>query len=110
MFCGHLFQQRRSVVLIHHVDAVTDALGMALLHRLTNVKAQPLRRDLGRGELAGVERDVHLRVHGMEVVNHIHLQCVVPHGYKTVFRHHEVDAYKSRLFRVHAGLHRLEAQ
>ena len=51
-------QQPRRIVLIHHIHAVPDAFGVAQLHRLPDVEAQPLRRHQPRRQLAGVQGDV----------------------------------------------------
>ena len=45
---GQLLQQRRRVVLIHDIDAVADALGVAQFNRLADVEAQALGRNEAR--------------------------------------------------------------
>ena len=106
----HLLQQRRGVVLVHHVHAVADALGVPQLHGLANVEAQALGRHQARRQLAGVQRDVDLGINGMQIVQHLHLQRVIAHGDEAVFGLHKVDADPGVVVRVHAGLDGLKAQ
>ena len=46
----------------------------------------------------------------MQVAHHLHLHRVVAHRDKIVFRAHHIDAHPRIVFRVHARLHRFEAQ
>jgi hypothetical protein len=63
------------IVLIHHVDAVADALGVAQFDGLADVEAQALGRNQARRQFAGVQADVDLRIDGVQVVEHLHLQA-----------------------------------
>jgi len=81
---GHLLEQAGGIVLIGQIDAVADALGVAQLDGLADVEAQPIGRRQARRQLAGVQADVHLRVDGVQVVEHLHLQGIVAHGDEAV--------------------------
>ena len=110
VFAGHFAEKLRGVVLVHDIDAVAEALGVAELDGLADVEAEAFRRDEAGGEFAGVEADVDLGVEGVEVVEHLHLEGVVAHGDESVFRHDEVDADPGVVMRVDAGLDGLEAE
>ena len=47
-FCAISLSRAVRIVLIHHVDAVADALGMARFNGLADVKAQALGRNEAR--------------------------------------------------------------
>ena len=86
------FSRALGLVLVHDVDAVADALGVAELDGLADVEAEAVGRDEAGSEFAGVERDVHLRIDAVEVVEHQHLAVVLGHGEVAVFGLNEVDA------------------
>ncbi len=89
---GHLLHELPGAVFKHDVDAVADALGVALFDGGADVEGEALGRDHAFGELTGVEGDVHLRIEAVQVVEHVHLQAVVAHGEIAVFGLDEVDA------------------
>ncbi len=71
---------------------MADALGVALLDGLANVERQVLRRDHAGRELASVQRDVHLRIEAVQIIEHVHLQAVIAQGDIAVFRLNVVQA------------------
>ena len=90
---------------------MADALGVAQLHRLADVEAQPLGRRQARRQLPGVQAEVNFGINRVQVVQHIHLQRVVAHGDESVLGLDKIAAYKAaRLARVHAGLDGFKAQ
>ncbi len=50
----HLLEQCLRIVLVHHVDAVADALRVPVLDSLTDVEAKPFRRNEPRGQFTGM--------------------------------------------------------
>jgi hypothetical protein len=68
------------LVLIHDVDAVTDAFGVAEVNGFSDVEPKTIGRDEAWGYLASVKRDVNLRVDAVKVVEHKHLAVVLGHG------------------------------
>ncbi len=110
MLLRHLFQQRLRIVLVHHVDTVANTLRMPPVNRLPDVKAQAFGRNETRSQFAGVQRDVHFRVDGMQILDHLHLQGVVAHGNEAVFGHYKIDADPGVVMSIHGGLHRLKTQ
>ena len=57
---GHGLQQLVRLVFVHHVDAVTDAIGSGLLDGKADVAAQALRRHQPRRKFAGMQADANL--------------------------------------------------
>src|SRR5580704_13250604 len=74
-----------------------NALGVAEVDGFANVKAEAGRRHYARCELSGVQRDMHLRIDRVKVVEHLHLQVIVAHGEVAILGHHEVDANDVRI-------------
>jgi len=107
---SELFHQRGDVVFKHDVDAVTDAGGVAEFDGLADVEAEALGRDLAGSEFAGVKADVDLRVKGVEIADHLHVQGIVAHGDEVVLWLDEVDADESRLVGVNGLLDGFEAE
>ena len=54
------FSRALGIVLVHDVDAVADALGVAEVDGFADVKAEAVGGDQAGGEFAGVKRDVDL--------------------------------------------------
>ena len=107
---GELLEQGGGVVLIHDVDAVADALGVAELDGLADVEAKAFGRDKAGSEFAGVEADGDARIDGVEVVEHLHVEGVVAHGDEAVFGHDEVDADEAGFVGVEGLLDGFEAE
>ena len=85
-------QQCNGILLMHDVDAVTDALGLAKFDGPVNVAAEAFVGDEAGSEFAGVHGDVHFGIERVEIVEHGHLLFEIGHGFAAVFGHDEVDA------------------
>jgi hypothetical protein len=77
LVAGHPGQQGLGVVLVGDVDAVADAAGAGDLDRLADVEAQLARGDQALGQLAGVQRQLHVRILAVQELQHPHVQGVV---------------------------------
>ena len=89
---GQLGEKGLRVALVHDVDAMADALGVAEVDGLVDVEGKACGRDEAGSEFAGVEGDVDAGVDAVEVVEHEHLAVVLGHGHVGVFGLDEVDA------------------
>ena len=89
---GHLLHELPGVVLEHDVDAMTDAIGVALLDGGANVEGEAFGWDQAFGELAGMQGDMHPRVETVQEAEHAHLPAIVSHGDVAVFGLDKVDA------------------
>src|SRR3984885_8817241 len=96
---GHLFQESVGLILVHDVDPVADALRMAEIDCLTNMKTQTSRWDEARGNLSGVQADMNRRIDTVQVVQHKHLAVVFGHRHVSVLRLDEVETYDARILR-----------
>jgi hypothetical protein len=102
-------QQGRGVVLVHHVDAVADALGVAQLDGLADVEAQAL----GRHQAGASSPACRLmwtwgkRSAGSRASSSA---GVVAHGDEAVLGLDEVDALRSPARGVHGGLDGFKAE
>ena len=105
---GHLLQELEWATFVHHVNAMSDAFGMTLLYRIAHMKLQVLGRDKALvtavpnperalDEFARVQRDVHMRITLVKVIEHAHVQRKISHGDIPVFRHHQVQAQHVRV-------------
>ena len=95
----HLLQQIDCIIFIHHCSTVADALSVAAVDGFTDVKAQAIRRNQAHGQLTGVQGDVDLGIHPMQVVKHFHVQAEIVHGNVPVFRHHQVETNEAGIRR-----------
>ena len=107
---GHFLEEGGGVVFIHDVDAVADAFGVAEVDGLADMEAETGGRDEAGGDLAGVERDMDVRVDAVEVIEHAHLAGVLAHGEEVVFGLDEVDAHDVRVGGVRLGGGDFEAE
>src|SRR5664279_2831740 len=88
---GHLLQKLGWATFVHHVNAMSDAFGMTLLYRITHMKLQVLGWDKTLDEFARMQRDVHMRIAFVKVIEHAHVQRKISNGDIPVFRHHQVQ-------------------
>ena len=95
---GHLVQQMKGVVFVErHRRTWPVAFEQPGWSGLADdVKAETCRRHHARRKLARMQRDVHLGIDGVEIVEHLHLQVIVAHREVAVLGHHEVDADHKR--------------
>ena len=89
---GELGEEGFWVALVHDVDAVADAFGVAEVDGFADVEAETGGRDKAGGQLASVERDVDVGIDAVEEVEHEHLAVILGHGHVGVFGLDEVDA------------------
>src|ERR1017187_7882301 len=94
---GHLLQELEWATFVHHVNAMSDAFGMTLLYRIAHMKLQVLGRDKALDQFARVQRNVHMRITFVKVIEHAHVQRKISHRYIPVFRHHQVQAQHVRV-------------
>ena len=83
---------------------MSDAFGVTHLDRIAHMKLQVLGRDKALDQFARVQRDVHLRIAFVKVIEHAHVQRKIPHGDIPVFRHHQVQTYHVRVGRNQLGV------
>ena len=102
-------QQAAGVVLVHHVHAVANALGVASFTASRMWKRSPSGGTRPRPARPHAAKCAP-RINGVQIPHHLHLQRVIAHRDEAVFGLHEVDAHKAALMRLHALLHGLESQ
>src|ERR1035437_5041503 len=78
---GHLLQKLEGATFVHHVNAMSDAFGVPLLYRIAHMKLQVLGWDKTLDELARMQRDVHMRIALVKVIEHAHVQGKISHRY-----------------------------
>ena len=94
---GHFFQQADGIFLLHHVDAVADAFGVAALDRGANVKREVFGLHQSLGDFTGVQGDVNLGIDAVQVVEHRHVLVEIVNGDVPVFGHDQVQADEARI-------------
>src|SRR5664279_3499577 len=78
---GHLLQKLEWATLVHHVNAMSDAFGLTHFDRITHMKLQVLGRDKTLDEFACMQRNVHMRITFVEIIEHAHVQGKISHRY-----------------------------
>ncbi len=89
--CGEFLEEQAGVGLLQDVDAMPDAFRVAEIDRLTDMEAQPRRRNQAKREFTGMQADMHARVDAVQVVEHKHLAVILAHGEIGVLGLNEVE-------------------
>ena len=85
------------IVFLHHIHTVADACGVAVFNRFADVEAQPLGRHQAGRQFTRMQRDLHLGVDAVQIVQQAHVQREVAHGHQGVFWHDQVQADHLRI-------------
>ena len=100
---GHLAQKFEGTRLVHHVNAVADAFCVSNLNRIAHVKLQVFGRNKPFHQFACVQRDVHVRILLVQIVEYAHVEGEILDGNVPVLRHDQVQADDVRIGRNEAG-------
>src|ERR1700757_4271654 len=99
MLRSQLLQQIVGTILIRHVHAVADALGVSFVDCETNVTAEALVSNKSRGNFSRMKRDANFGIEPVQEIHHAHVQRVIGHRIVAIFRHHEIYAGDARINR-----------
>src|SRR5882762_5483462 len=77
---------------------MSDAFSGTLFNRQPNVAAKPFVWHQTRREFSRMQADVHRRrIQRAQRFEHAHLHVIIRHRDVAILRHHEIDAYKTRV-------------
>ena len=86
------------ILLVNHVQAVPDSLRVPDLNRFSNVRrVELLRLHLARRQFTRMQRDVHLRIDAVQIIQHPHLQIEIVQRVEFVLRLHQIDSHHARI-------------
>src|SRR5580698_2209058 len=85
------------MVFVHHVHAMSDAIGMSLLDCGTNVKGETVGWNHARFQLARMQRDVDIWIKRAQSIDHLHVQPIIGHADFTILRLDKIETYNARI-------------